>query len=43
MKNFFRGGSKKQFKPEDIKGGKSHSVGALHQKNDTEEDDDDGG
>lgn len=43
MKNFFRGGSKKQFKPEDIKGGKAHSIAALHQKNEAEEDDDDGG
>lgn len=43
MKNFFRGGSKKRFKPEDIGSQKSHSFGALHQKMEGEEDDDDGG
>jgi len=42
MKNFFRGGSKKRFKPEDI-GGKAHSIGALHSKHETEDDDDDEG
>ncbi|XP_045204597.2 nucleolar protein dao-5-like isoform X2 [Mercenaria mercenaria] len=43
MKNFFRGSSKKRFKPEEAGGQKSHSIGALHQHSSGADDDDEGG